>query len=223
MATGDLVTQNVDPLLHSVGAVVASNLTTPGVFTEIGLGVAYLVPIIIVHGWCLGTISTAFSRRWKTVTTHTSPWRVRFLVSMTITLLALTHFFETLLWTLPIWKMAAIPNLRDAYYFVLEAYTTLGEGVVALPHSWRLAGPIIAISGLFTFSWTGSVLVYVMTETSRWHSRDVDPSPPDRNADHAKTGHRKADQDATSQPKTAQPKTPQPKTDQTETDDDWSG
>lgn len=176
-ATGDVVTQSVDPLLTSVDAAVASGLTTPGVFTEIGLGIAYLVFIITVHGWCLGTISSSFSTRWKRVTPHTSSWRVRFLVSSTIGLLAVTHFFETLLWTLPIWKLKAIPNLRDAYYYVLEAYTTLGEGTVALPNSWRLAGPIIAMSGLFTFSWTGSVLVYVMTETSRWQSQHGSPDP----------------------------------------------
>ena len=27
------------------------------------------------------------------------------------------------------------------------------------PHAWRLLPPIIAISGIFTFAWTGSVLV----------------------------------------------------------------
>ena len=49
--------------------------------------------------------------------------------------------------------------MRDSYYFVLESYTTLGEGNVTLPDRWRLLGPIIGMSGLFTFGWTGSVLV----------------------------------------------------------------
>jgi hypothetical protein len=30
---------------------------------------------------------------------------------------------------------------------------------------------MIAISGLFTFSWTGSVLVYVMSESSKRHAQ----------------------------------------------------
>ena len=57
-----------------------------------------------------------------------------------------------------------IPTMRDSYFFVLESYTTLGEGSVALPDRWRLIGPIIAMSGLFTFGWTGSVLVSIMNE-----------------------------------------------------------
>lgn len=54
--------------------------------------------------------------------------------------------------------------MRDSYYFVLESYTRLGEGAVRLPDGWRLIGPIMAMSGLFTFGWTGSLLVSIMTE-----------------------------------------------------------
>jgi hypothetical protein len=64
--------------------------------------------------------------------------------------------------------MGLIPSMRDSYYFVLESYTTLGEGAVGLPDRWRLIGPIIAMSGLFTFGWTGSVLVSVMTEFGKF-------------------------------------------------------
>jgi ion channel len=60
--------------------------------------------------------------------------------------------------------MRLVPSMRDSYYYVLESYTTLGEGAVSLPNGWRLIGPIIAMSGLFTFGWTGSVLVNIMTE-----------------------------------------------------------
>ena len=35
---------------------------------------------------------------------------------------------------------------------------------------WRLLGPVIAISGLFTFGWTASVLVYVMNQVGNLHS-----------------------------------------------------
>ena len=52
--------------------------------------------------------------------------------------------------------------MRDSYYFVLESYTTLGEGTVSLPDRWRLIGPIMAMSGLFS-CWT-DVLVSTMTE-----------------------------------------------------------
>ena len=86
------------------------------------------------------------------------------MLATAIAALSLLHFLETLLWAVPIQAPGMIPSLRDSYYFVLESYTTLGEGTVQLPDQWRLIGPIIAMSGLFTFGWTGSVLVSIMTE-----------------------------------------------------------
>ena len=73
-------------------------------------------------------------------------------------------FFKVMVWALPIYWLNLIPELSAAAFFAAETYTTLGEGTVRLPLSWRQLGPIIAVSGLFTFGWTSSVLVYVMTQ-----------------------------------------------------------
>ena len=83
-------------------------------------------------------------------------------LAVTIAALAVLHFAETLIWAVPLYVRDIIPSLRDSYYYVLESYTTLGEGNVTLPDRWRLLGPIIGMSGLFTFGWTGSVLVSIM-------------------------------------------------------------
>ena len=147
---------------------VVTNLTNPVV--ELGLATLVLVPIIVIHGWLLGRTSKSFSVRFALYTPATPPWRVSGLAGVTIALLVVIHLVETLLWTIPLLGLRILPNFRDAYYYVLEAYTTLGEGPVPLPDNWRLVGPIIAISGLFTFGWTAGVLVYVMGETSKLHA-----------------------------------------------------
>jgi hypothetical protein len=51
----------------------------------------------------------------------------------------------------------------DAIYFCANAYTTLGYGSVDLEAHWRLISPIIGISGLFTFAWTTSALIDVVS------------------------------------------------------------
>jgi hypothetical protein len=188
MATGEVVANAVEPILQTVDTTVTSTIVDPGFLMEIGFGLLSLVIIITVHGWCMGAISKQFSLRFGRFAVRTRTWRVRGLMIVTITLLALTHFFETLIWAVPIWHFGLIPNFRDAYYFVLESYTTLGESTVTLPEVWRLGGPIIAISGLFTFSWTGSVLVYVVTETGRRHSHNGQrKSSPSKSKDHDAT------------------------------------
>jgi hypothetical protein len=138
---------------------------------ELAFATVVLVVIIVFHGWCLGRVTKFFSRRFALYSPATPRWRVTSLTGVTVAGMVIIHLFETLLWAAPIWQLAIIAGFRDAYYFVLEAYTTLGEGTVALPDQWRLAGPVIAISGLFTFGWTTGVLVYVMNEIGKLHSQ----------------------------------------------------
>jgi hypothetical protein len=109
-------------------------------------------------------INQRFSKSWVQVNDMTPYWRLNLMLALTIGSLAALHFTETLLWAIPIYSARLIPSMRDSYYYVLESYTTLGEGTVSLPDRWRLIGPIVAMSGLFTFGWTGSVLVNIMTE-----------------------------------------------------------
>lgn len=181
MADNSIVKDAVDPVLNTVGTTVVSSLKDPNLLTELGFGLMVLVLVISVHGWFMGEVSKFFAVRFARFSQGTAQWRVSFLVSITIALLASVHLLETLIWAFPIWYFGLISGFRNSFYFVLEAYTTLGDAKVGLPYSWRLIGPMIAISGLFTFSWTGSVMVYVMTETGKRHSKGVDsPNNSDR-------------------------------------------
>ena len=160
-AVSEVATTLDDPLVELI-------LTNPVV--ELGLATLILVPVIVVHGWLLGRVSKIFSTHFALYTPATERWRVTVLVGITITSLVFIHLLETLLWTAPLLWLGILDNFRDAYYYVLEAYTTLGEGTLYLPDEWRLVGPVIAISGLFTFGWTASVLVYVMNQTGKLHA-----------------------------------------------------
>ena len=139
-------------------------MSSPHPALEIAIGLLFLITIIIVHGTGIRVINRRFARVWKGVKPSTSHLKINVILAAVIASLALVHFLETLFWAMPLYLAGIIPGLRDSYYYVLESYTTLGEGNVSLPEHWRLIGPIIAMSGLFTFGWTGSVLVNVMNE-----------------------------------------------------------
>jgi amino acid transporter len=143
-------------------------LSIPKPVFEIVVGTLIMIVIIFVHGAGIRKINQRFSKSWIRVNNRTAYWRLNLLLAITIGCLAALHFAETLLWAIPLSAMGLIPSMRDSYYYVLESYTTLGEGNVGLPDRWRLIGPIIAMSGLFTFGWTGSVLVSVMTEFGKF-------------------------------------------------------
>lgn len=138
--------------------------STPHPFLELVLGTIIMILIIFVHGAGLRAINQRFNASWIQLSERASYWRLNLLLAFTIGSLATLHFIETFLWAIPVYALGLVPSMRDSYYYVLESYTTLGEGNVSLPDPWRLIGPIIAMSGLFTFGWTGSVLVSIMTE-----------------------------------------------------------
>lgn len=167
----ETITSTVEPFVETVGVTVSQDLSNPSPLTEVSLAIPGVVLVIALHGWFLGRISRRFAVLFKKVNDDTAHWRVNFLMGMTISALASAHLIETFVWALPIWYLGLTETFRKAYSFTLEQYTTLGSGAVTLPAGWSLLGPMIAISGLFTFGWTGSVLVYVMGELSKWHGR----------------------------------------------------
>ena len=138
--------------------------STPTPFLEILLGTSILIVVIAVHGVGIRTINRRFSKFWARVNSATPYWWTSSILAIAIGSLTALHLMETLIWAIPISVGGLIPNMRNSYFYVLESYTTLGEGSVSLPERWRLIGPMIAMSGLFTFGWTGSVLVGIMTE-----------------------------------------------------------
>ena len=144
--------------------IPALGAAAPTAVFEVVVGLVGLIVIIFVHGAGIRLTIGHFNDRWIGVTVRTTRWRVNLLLAVTIAALSILHFLETLIWAVPISTTGVIPAMRDSYYFVLESYTTLGAGNVALPDEWRLIGPVIAMSGLFTFSWTAGVLVSVMNE-----------------------------------------------------------
>jgi hypothetical protein len=131
---------------------------------ELAIGTLFLIVIMFVHGIGVRYIGRRFNRAWVKVTPQTPHWRSNLLMSEVIAGFTALHLFEPYLWALFTDVTGAIPGLRDSYFFVLESYTTLGDSSVVLPNDWRLLGPMMAISGLFTFGWTGSVLVGIMSE-----------------------------------------------------------
>jgi hypothetical protein len=125
---------------------------------DILFGGTMLVVIGIVHASGINMISTHFSRRAKGLTTQPSRWRTELLLGYTIFLLLSLHLTEIVVWAAGLHYSGLLPNWRLAGLFAANNYTALGYGNI-LPLGWGMLAPIIAISGLFTFGWTGSVLV----------------------------------------------------------------
>jgi len=134
---------------------------------DVLFGGAMLVLIVLMHGFAMRTITTHVIRRSKVIAERPAAWRADVLVATAVFLLLSSHLVETVIWTAALVLAHMVPSWRAAGYFAANTYTTLGYGNVVLPEPWKMLTPIIAISGLFTFGWTGSVLVDVVARTNR--------------------------------------------------------
>jgi uncharacterized protein YhhL (DUF1145 family) len=135
----------------------------PSPLLEILLGTLPVLGTLFIHGAGMHLV------QWRLRHHGALPKRSRLRAAyfaLMIVLMLLTHLAEIALWAGTLNFLEAISSLRDAFYFVAVTYTTLGYGEATLPEAWRLMAPMIAISGLFAFGWTTSVLMNLVTQAN---------------------------------------------------------
>src|SRR5271169_6237938 len=130
----------------------------------LGIGAFMLVFLVLLHGAGLHAILVLRKRRERRLRAG-RPLLVKgmFLFASTIFLMLALHIVGFMLWAYALLLMGLVPHAYDAIYFCANAYTTLGYGNVDLGPHWRNIAPIMGISGLFTFAWTTSALVTVVS------------------------------------------------------------
>ena len=129
---------------------------------EILMGASLLIFIMIIHGFGMYFVMHKFESHWPAYINQKSEIRRQLFFGVLVAMMLMTHMVEIMTWALTLDLINAIPDLRTAFYFSGETYTTLGFGDVMLPHEWRQLALLIAMSGLFSFGWTTGVLVSIV-------------------------------------------------------------
>ncbi|MGO9303721.1 MAG: potassium channel family protein [Candidatus Korobacteraceae bacterium] len=157
IAKGDTVLPSLSSLL----------LKIPDEFkpmAAIGIGSLLLVILVLFHGLGLHRILVRFKRfqvRMQMGRPHLG--RAGFLFSWSVFLMLSLHILQITAWAFGLMWLGLILRPADAIYFCANAYTTVGYGTVDLEQHWRNITPIIAICGLFSFAWTTSSLVSILS------------------------------------------------------------
>ena len=126
---------------------------------DVLVGGALLILIMLVHAAGVRATSNHVLHRSRVLLARPTRWRADVLMSSTVFMLLGLHLLEIILWAAALVYSGLVPNWRLAGFFAGNTYTTIGYGTLILPDGWKMLAPIIAISGLFTFGWSGSVLV----------------------------------------------------------------
>lgn len=122
-------------------------------------GAAMLLLIVLFHATGVRFVTNHVLRRSKVILQRPTSWRADILMSGAVFMLLALHLAEILIWAAALVYSGLVADWRAAGFFAANTYTTVGYGAFVLPLGWHMLAPIIAISGLFTFGWSGSVLV----------------------------------------------------------------
>jgi hypothetical protein len=137
-------------------------------WTAVVIGAFLLVVLVLLHGAGLHAILVLHGRRVQRLrVAQPKVIRAVVLFGTAVFLMLSLHMVGCAIWAYTLLYLGLVPQASDAIYFSANAYTTLGFGNVDLGAHWRNISPIIGISGLFTFAWTTSALVTVVTAHSK--------------------------------------------------------
>jgi hypothetical protein len=123
------------------------------------VGGAMLILIMLVHAAGVRATTNHVLHRSRVLLVRPTRWRADVLMSSTVFRLLGLHLLEIFTLAAALVYSGLVQNWRLADFFAGNTFTTIGDGTVILPDGWKMPAPIIAISGLFTFGWSGSVLV----------------------------------------------------------------
>jgi hypothetical protein len=145
-------------------------------------GGAMLLWIVLLHATGMRVLTNHFERRLQGMRVQQSTWRPDILLVVVVALMLTLHLLEIFAWSAALVWSGLVAEWRAAGFFAANTYTTVGYGSFVLPDGWHMLAPIIAISGLFTFGWTGSVLVEVVrrcqeVKSAALQGRNRQPSP----------------------------------------------
>jgi hypothetical protein len=144
-------------------------------FADVLFGGTLLVAVVVMHGIGIRVVTAHFRRRCAALARRkVASVRFDVLFGIVIFLLLALHLAEVVFWTAALVYSKLVGDWRTAAFFVANTYTTLGYGSFVLRTEWNMLAPIMAMSGLFTLGWTGSVLVGFVGMLTR--ARDG-PSP----------------------------------------------
>jgi len=159
---------SVDPALRTLERIDdALPLQTIVPFADLLLGGGMLVLVVVLHGFLMRWVQSHVAMRAKRLERQPIEWKADLVMATAVFALLGAVLFEMVLWTVAIKYAGLFRTWGGAAYYAANTYTTLGYGSKMLPESWQMVGPIMAISGLFTFGWTGSVLVDVVGRLGR--------------------------------------------------------
>lgn len=94
-------------------------------------------------------------------------------LALMVFFMSLAAFVESAVWAGFYVAVGALSDQRDALYFSIVTFTSLGYGDVTLDDRWRILGALEAANGIILFGWTTALIVTAAQRLFFQHPRET--------------------------------------------------
>ncbi len=123
------------------------------------LGILILIIVMMVHGFSILQIAKRYEVKSYLYLFEKKYKQVILIFYLAVLILLLLHIFEIFIWGLCLYALHLVPRLSEGILFSGSTYTAMGFMNNILPNGWEMLAIIIALSGMFAFAWTASVMI----------------------------------------------------------------
>lgn len=129
---------------------------------DLVFGGAMMLIIVLVHATGLRLVTARFEHRIGKLQQRPSTWKPDVTMGGAVVMLLFVHLLEIFIWAAALVNFGLIDNWRAAGFIAANTYTAVGYGAFALPPGWHMLVLFVALSGLFSIGWSGSLLVEIV-------------------------------------------------------------
>lgn len=131
------------------------------------LGSAALLACLLAQGTTVVTVMTVFKPRLRASVTGGNIVLAHVYFFSAIICLLLSHIVQIYVWSMALYLPGIMPNIHHAILFTGSTYTTVGFTDDTLPQQWQLLAVIMAMTGLFAFAWSTSIMYALSQQVYR--------------------------------------------------------
>lgn len=122
------------------------------------IGCAALIACLLTQGTTVVTVMSLFKPQIRAAGAARRKGLAHLFFFSSIICLLLSHIAQIYIWALFLWFPGIVENFHLAILFAGSTYTTVGFANDNLALHWQLLAVIMAISGLFAFAWSTSIM-----------------------------------------------------------------
>lgn len=124
----------------------------------LAIGSVALLLCLATQGGTVAFVMTVFKFRIRQVMKQGRNFAAHMFFFGAILTLLMSHLFQIWIWAQLLYQTGVIPNRHTSVLLSGSTYTTVGFANDTLPLQWQLLAVIMAVTGLFAFAWSTSIM-----------------------------------------------------------------